>query len=171
MKNSGLVTYPGSEPDEMHLSWWGYEDHGYFIEQSTDLVTWEWVPTAMLGDEEAITLSFQSAATRMFWRLRYSNDPESDLLAADFSQTGISNWNELLLGFNPFDFEDTDLDGLPDVWKIYWLGSLDPGPNDVNPYTGLTHAQSFAEGRNPTAGAISDTNNTHVALYIHTPLD
>jgi len=87
-----LVAYPGSSQGDILLSWWAYDGHYYFIQHSEDLVNWTYLPMYDEGFESALTWGFQVTADRQFWRLHYSDDPSSDLLSADFSGTGVSNW-------------------------------------------------------------------------------
>lgn len=155
-RNSGLIVYPGSNPGDIMLSWWGYDEHFYFIETSEDLQEWTLMPTVELGEDQAITLGFNFTADKLFWRLRYSDDPESELLSADLNGIGVSAWDQLQLGYNPFDWVDTDENDLHDAWEMHFFGNLgvDPGadPND----SGLSNADAFALGADPTVDESAD---------------
>jgi hypothetical protein len=148
-KNSGLIVYQGANPNDFMLSWWGYDEHFYFIEQSYDLKQWSFFPMVEEGLEEPMTVAFQSNTDRLFLRLKYSNDPESDLLSADFSGTRVSNWDEIQLGLNPFLFEDSDNVGLPDAWQLHHFGQLGNHPNELTD-SGLSYRDYFLNDINPS---------------------
>jgi len=112
-RSSGLVVYSGGNPGEIMLSWWGYDGHFYFIESSADLHEWTLLETVELGEAEAITLGFDLAGSPLFWRLRYSDDPEWELLSADLDGDGLSSFQEYNLGSDPFH-PDTSGDGIYD---------------------------------------------------------
>jgi IPT/TIG domain/Bacterial TSP3 repeat len=65
---------------------------------------------------------------------------------------------------------DSDGDGLPDWWELQFFGNLIQGPNDDPDGDGITNIQEFYQGRNPTTGAIPDSNGS-INLKVHTPID
>ncbi len=148
-RNSGLIAYPGSNPGDMMLSWWGYDEHFYFIETSEDLQEWMLIPVVELGQGSAITLGFNFTAERLFWRLRYSVDRESELLSADFNETGVASWFEIMQGLDPFVQIDTDGQGLPDAWQLYYFGHLGIDPTDDADGNGYSNLDEFLAGTNP----------------------
>jgi hypothetical protein len=64
---------------------------------------------------------------------------------------------------------DIDGDGLADAWELLYFGNLNQGANDDPDGDGLNNLQEFQQGRNPTLGAVEDTNGA-VQLRIYTPL-
>ncbi len=132
-RNSGLVVYRGGNPGEIMLSWWGYDEKFYFIENSEDLQEWTLLPTLELGEAGAITLGFDSPGTNLFWRLRYSDDPGSELLSADLDGDGLSVYQEHNLGSDPFN-RDTAGDGIFDGIALkLGLPLSAPEPPDPDP--------------------------------------
>lgn len=148
-ENSGLVAYPGSSQGDILLSWWAYDGHYYFIQHSEDLVNWTYLPMYDEGFESALTWGFQVTADRQFWRLHYSDDPSSDLLSADFSGTGVSNWMELQFGLDPFVPTDSDGSGLPDACQLYHFGRLGIDPLVDADGDGSTNLQEYQAGTDP----------------------
>ncbi|TVP77432.1 MAG: hypothetical protein EA353_10500 [Puniceicoccaceae bacterium] len=148
-ENSGLIVYRASDPGDIMLSWWGYDEHFYFIEHSDDLINWSYFPVYEEGFESAITWGFQIETDRRFWRLKYSDDPASDLLSADFSGTGVSNWTEIQFGLDPFVSVDSDGSGLPDAWQLYYFAQLGVDPHADADGDGFTNLQEFQAGTNP----------------------
>lgn len=124
------------------FSWFGREDHFYFIEHSENLVDWQWVPIMEEGFGEAIEWGFASNADRLFLRLRFS------------------------------DSTDSDGDGLPDGWEMQWFGDLtsysgsDSSPGDSS----VTLVQAYLEGRNPFGSTVDGSSAVEeVDLLVYLP--
>ncbi len=64
---------------------------------------------------------------------------------------------------------DIDGDGLADAWELLYFGNLNQGASDDPDGDGLNNLQEYQQGRNPTLGAVEDTNGG-VNLRIYTPL-
>ena len=83
-----------------------------------------------------------------------TNDPDTDL---------FSNLQEYQGGSNPTNHlstpNDTDADGLPDVWENTYFSSLAYGPADDPDHDGFTNLQEFQAGTNPN-NAASNPNDT-----------
>ncbi len=146
-----MVVYPGANPGEIMLSWWGYDENFYFIETSSDLHEWTLLPAIELGGDEPITLGFDFSAARLFWRLRYSDDPESELLSADLDGDGLSVYREYDLGSDPFN-PDTSGDGVFDGIALKLGLSLSP-PEPPEPDPGDTTAPAITL-RSPAGAAV-----------------
>lgn len=163
--NSGLRVYYDDGTESFHLTWWGIDTYYYFIEQTEDLKNWSFVPTVEEGADDPLAMAFQLSADRWFWRVRYSNDPESNLLSADYNEIGISAWDQLQLGYNPFDWVDTDENDLHDAWELYHFGLIGIDPDADSDGDGQTNLQEFNYGTNP-----QHPDHPAVSLTLLTPL-
>lgn len=155
-QNSGLRVHFDDATGSFQLTWWGIDTHYYFVEQTDDLESWSFVPTVEEGADAPLAVAFQLSTERWFWRVRHSNDPDSELLSADYNDIGISAWDQLQLGYNPFDWVDSNENNLHDAWEMHYFGALgvDPSATSANP--GLTHADAFALGADPTIDESAD---------------
>ena len=86
------------------FSWWGRAGRTYFIQQSDDLLNWSYAPLIESGTDQVISWSFSSTAQKYFLKLRYTDMPTSDPLSADFDGDGVSNWDEVQQGGDPFNY-------------------------------------------------------------------
>lgn len=114
---------------EVELSWVGQNGKNYFMEWSTDLKEWGFMPMVSAGTGGPLAFGFESDTDKFFVRLRYSDhvtlDPKND----DFDGDGLSNWEEVSAwDTNPFakdsdgdgihdGHSDTDTDGISDEWE------------------------------------------------------
>lgn len=143
-------TLERDEPNEIwRFKWWGKTGRTYFIQHSEDLMLWNWVPVVESGNDAVKEWGFTSTSDKFFLRLRYtdtpSNDPEND----DFDLDGVANLAEVMQGSNPFSWEDTDNDGLPDDWEIHHFGNLDYNGTHDPDGDGLTNLQEFIYHTDP----------------------
>ena len=103
--------------DHYHLDWNGSLGNTYFVEYSSDLKTWHYMPVVKSGAGEALQYDFSSFKKKLYMRLRYTDDPTSDAEQADFDGDSITNWDEIRnggLGTNPF-VSDSDGNGILDA--------------------------------------------------------
>lgn len=113
----------------LNHTWWGTSGMHYLVGVSTDLDTWTFFPDfnpsgtdALLGVEIPIGAETPRLFTRVF-----QFDP-NDIPAA----------------------LDTDNDGMPDRWELYYFGTLDrDGTGDFDG-DGLSDLFEFQGGGNPT---------------------
>lgn len=91
------------------FKFWGRSGYFYYIENTEDLTTtaWDYFELAIIGNDATESLCFNSSSNAFFLRLRYSDDPYSELFSGDFDFDSISNYNEVLMGMNPFIDEGT----------------------------------------------------------------
>ena len=90
------------------FKFWGRSGYFYYIENTEDLrTTWDYFELAVIGNDAVESLNFNSNSSAFFLRLRYTNDPYSELFIGDFDSDSIINYNEALMGMNPFLDEGT----------------------------------------------------------------
>lgn len=129
--NEGLTVTAGAQAGDFTLSWWGKAGRTYFIQQSFDLFTWNYVPVVESGADDVCGMNFSCSDPRQFWRLRYTDQSYTGTAAdADFDGDGLTNQQEAELGTDPFS-ADTDGDGISDADEVA-LAS-DPKANDWTP--------------------------------------
>jgi len=97
------------------MTWHATSGQTYFIQVSTDLITWTYLPEVIAGGDDDISVPFDPVASpKLFARLRYTDALVAGLPGdADFDGDGLTNMAELLLGTDPLN-PDTNGDGLPD---------------------------------------------------------
>jgi hypothetical protein len=156
--NSGLRLTASSTGD-FAAKWFGLDGHVYFLELSADLVEWSWVPIYEIGDDDALEYGFSTNADRLFLRLQFSDDPESELLSSIYNQGGISAWNQVQLGYNPFEWVDSTSNGMHDAWEMYYFGTTGIDPDEDVTGSGLTNREEFQLGTDPLS---SDSNQNGI---------
>lgn len=90
------------------LSWWGTSGRTYFILHSETLMSWTFLPVIEQGSAAWMHYGFWLSPTppRVFFRLRYTDQPSTDPYGDDFDGDGIPNGAELEMNLNPFDAAD-----------------------------------------------------------------
>jgi hypothetical protein len=132
------------------FSWWGHPGKTYFIQHSPDLDDWFYLDVIVEGDDTVKFLDFTTSAEKGFYRLKYTTQAFDDPLTGDADGDKIGNWDELMQDTDPFLAQDSDFDGMPDDWELFYLGHAtngDPlgnGDGDL-----LTNEQEFYLGLNP----------------------
>ena len=124
-----------------NLDWDGTLGNTYFIEYSSDLVTWQFMPDIKSGIGGPLGYGFNSLGDRLFLRLRFTDVSTSNALTDDFDNDGISNWDEVSIGgsgTNPFN-PDTDGDGVPDGYDV---NPTEAGEDDWIPYNFRVESRS-----------------------------
>ena len=119
--NSGL-SVSSIESGSATLSWWGWSGCNYYIQESTDLKSWNYltttvsgssVPIMETGSNAVIRLGVAAPASKGFFRLLIPN-------------------------------------GIPDAWELQYFGKLGQNPSSLSPAgDGYTLAQEYQLGRNP----------------------
>lgn len=119
-------------PGDYVIAWPNTSGFAYFVETSLDLVNWSFAPVSYweldaLGTPEHY-FGFTREGPKRFFRVLYSDDPSSDLLATDYNASGLSAWEQIQLGYNPFDWVDTVGNGMHDAWEEFYFGVIGQSP-------------------------------------------
>lgn len=144
------------------LTWRSAEGRYYEVEESADLMSWNYAEYAQ-GEYEAlgtsVTLYREFAShPRIFFRVR--GYPEYDY---DEDRDGLAAWEERLLGTDPYDYDgDTDNDGMRDDFEfIYDFDPLSDADGDADADGDvLSNAMESRLGTNPRE---TDTNGNGVS--------
>lgn len=147
---AGVKTY--------HLDWFGTDERIYFVKQSENLMEWTFAPIYGVGEDAALTTTVTSNADRIFFRLAHENDPESELLSTDYNGARLSAWEQIQLGYNPFLWTDPGDNDLHDAWEEHYFGSIGVDPLSAAPGEGLSMADVFALGGDPTVDEAADAS-------------
>lgn len=72
---------------------------------------------------------------------------------------------------NPIDATDSEPDGIPDDWEIYWFGdtTTSAGGATDQDVDGITDVEEYRQGTDPTRFNVADTENV-TGLTVFTPL-
>ncbi len=121
--------------------WNSKEGLTFFLEYSTDLQNWSYVPDAIAtGTGDRLEYYFDHAPEAdhqaIFFRLVTSKIIAENPSLADFDNDGLTNSEEIRLGTDPL-FYDTDMDLLSDGWEMQY-DAFNPLVHDErNSKTGL----------------------------------
>ena len=132
------------DADQVEINWNGINERIYFIEWSSNLVDWGYMPVISTGSGTPLAFGFESDASKFFVRLKMTDQPVIDPKGADFDLDGLSNWSELTTwttdpfkkdsdndGF-PDGQNDSDFDGISDQWETMLALQLgDPAINGI----------------------------------------
>jgi hypothetical protein len=150
-------------PGVFKFTWQSQIGRTYFVQSSDEnLANWFYLPLIEAGTGGRLEYGFTTNAPRFFFRLRYTDQPAANPQTADFDNDGVSNWDELQAGLDPFK-GDTDGDGMIDGYEITM--SLNPllsdGTSDKD--GDLVINQEDARPNDPAIGRLS--------VAISTPID
>lgn len=139
------------DTDKVEVSWNGVSEKTYFMQWSTNLVDWGYMPMISIGAGSPLALGFESDADKFFVRLLMPSKQVLDPKGADFDNDGLTNWQEVSeWGTDPFvtdtdgdgfadGQDDSDFDGISDQWERMVAIQLgDPtivGINDIDEST------------------------------------
>ena len=149
-----------------NFSWWGRAGRTYFIQQSSDLATWTYLPVIESGAEQPIQWGFTSTTPQCFVRLNHTDIPTTDPFNADFNGDGLSNWQNLQQGSDPLAPPQMDTNGLPINWELYYFGQTGVDPNADPDGDGLTNLQEYQLGTDPlnsSANLAVDSDHNGIA--------
>ncbi len=102
------------------------------------------------GFGEPIEWGGATNTDRFFLRLIFTDDPEAPVMRTDFNGTGFSTWEEIQLGTDPFVWEDTAGNGLPDVWELNYFQTTGVDPEADYDGDGQTNLEEYLAGTDPT---------------------
>lgn len=105
-------------PGVFKFTWQSQIGRTYFVQSSDEnLANWFYLDRIEVGTGDRLGYEFTNTAPRFFFRLRYTDQPAANVQTADFDNDGVSNWDELQAGLDPFK-GDTDGDGMIDGYEI-----------------------------------------------------
>jgi hypothetical protein len=140
-----LETLPSGEKS---LQWTGQTGQTYFLQSSTDLSSWTWLPTIKSGVTAPMSNPVSSTTPANFFRLVRTNKTAVNPYTADFDGDGLSNLEEITarprpggtagypdlnpnIQTSPLD-KDTDHDGTTDdVEQDLNTDPTDDGTRDI----------------------------------------
>jgi hypothetical protein len=105
-------------PGFFKFTWQSQIGRTYFVQSSDEnLANWFYLPLIEAGTGGRLEYGFTTNAPRFFFRLRHTDQPAANIQTADFDDDGVSNWDELQAGLDPFK-RDTDGDGMIDGYEV-----------------------------------------------------
>ena len=169
---AGLVTVgqAGTNPNEAtrleydeynntwSFTWWGHVGNTYFIQQSDDLLSWQYMPFIIEGENKVAEWQFSNDQNTTFVRLKYTDMPTSDPRNDDFDSDDINNWSELLQQSDPLATDDQNSNGIADDWELFWNDQFAVFPRTVS--ATLTHRDSTIQQLYLNNPVSPDTNFT-----------
>lgn len=161
-----VLTYDAvSNPTQPYsFKWWGTVSRYYFILQSENLEDWSYFPYAAIGAGGVEGVDFATNANPIFVRIYATSDVNSPPYILDADLDGISNGDELVAGA-PYDIfgaeaiVDSDGDGLPDYWEVFYFGDLSRDGTGDYDGDGISDSFEWQARTNP----VVDQSATHEA--------
>jgi len=135
-ENFRIEQDPSNPTQSIKLKWWGNPDVYYVVESNLDLMTpWNHSFYAVKGVDgahgegqiEAVQFAPFPETDQTFFRLLYDSNPLGLLGLTDHDGDGIATALELDAWMNATVAEtsiDSEPDGLPDYWEIFYFGDL-----------------------------------------------
>lgn len=123
---SKLTVDSSTTPATYTFSWWSKSNFHYIVETTPDLFTWSFLPDFNpTGTDDILGIQYTTDASKYFFR------------AIQFDPDDVSS------------LADTDSDGLPDKWELFYFGDLSrDGTGDWN-NDGLLDRDAYRFGLNP----------------------
>ncbi|RKY26356.1 MAG: hypothetical protein DRP61_06015, partial [Candidatus Omnitrophota bacterium] len=113
------------------------------------------------GNIYALSLGTKSNCSRVYWSCFGGDSTHSrNVFFLDSDGDMLSTHSEIILGTNPYN-NDTDSDGMPDGWEIFY-GFNATNASDANNDAdgdGLTNFQEYTRGTNPLT---ADSDNDYI---------
>jgi hypothetical protein len=135
-ENFVIEKNPATPTQPLKLKFWGNPGFYYVIESTTDLTTsWDQYFYAIkgatgsggTGQFEAVQFAPFVGTKMAFFKLKGDSDPFSLLALTDHDGDGIATALELDAAMNAVvaeAFTDSEPDGLPDYWEMFYFGDL-----------------------------------------------
>ena len=146
----GMQISRGAEAGDWQFGWQGVKGWTYFLQQSSNILEWSYLPWIASGNDGPLGLTVRSSASAGFFRWRATDRSVADPWTADFDVDGVSNGDELLQGTDPLSAADGDANSLPDDWEQFYFQRIGVDPHATAPGGGMTTLQHFTLGSNPT---------------------
>ncbi|ADE55728.1 hypothetical protein Caka_2713 [Coraliomargarita akajimensis DSM 45221] len=146
------------------LSWAADSGTAYFIQESTDLINWHYLPWIEMGSGELLDYSYSSLSGGAFLRLKSVAAETSDPHAEDFDGDGIGNWDELMQQSDPLATPDLNNNRVPDDWERYWADAVTLFPPSIN--LSLIHGESTSQEL-----MLCNTSNEHFDFTVEVKHD
>jgi len=157
-----------------NADWVGVTGRTYFVQVSTDLVSWSFAPSVDFGSGLKSLGVDSGGVPKFFLRLKFADVPWVASLQqardADLDGDGIPNWYEVeTIGTDPFSKTsaggDSDSDGLADGWEMFYFNNLTAAGSGNPDGDSLTNAYEAALGSNPNAG-LQTVTTPELQLFI-----
>ena len=130
---SKLTVDGSTSPATYTFSWGGKSGRSYWVKTSPDLTTWTCLPNFNpTGRDAVLSIQFTSDANKYFFR------------AIQLDPNVISSAT------------DSDGNGLPDPWELYYFGHIGVDPNANPSGDGMNNLYKYSMGLNPL---INELNN------------
>jgi hypothetical protein len=131
------------------LEWTSQAQTTYFIQYSSDLQQWDYLPLIEQGNSYGHIWNIDSNADKLFFRLKYTDALPSneDPFEYDFDGDSVSNLDELSQGTDPFSNTDANGNLVPDDWETFYSVSDLSADEDQD---GLTALQEYQNGSSPS---------------------
>lgn len=159
---------PSTPSQPLKLKFWGNPDVYYVIESTIDLTaSWDQYFYAVKGvtgsggegQFEGVQFAPFAGTDKAFFRLLGDSDPFSLLALTDHDGDGIATALELDAAMNATAaeaFVDSEPDGLPDYWEMFYFGDLSrDGEGDFDG-DGILDKFEWQARTNPNADQASD---------------
>ena len=157
-----IVIIPGG----YSLQWDGVTGRTYFIQYSTDMVSWSFIPEVEWGENDYdYGVAFSSG--KLYFKLIYTDAVSADPENEDFDGDYLPSLFEVNHNLNPLEEDtdgngspdylvDTDSDGLADGWEFKHFSGLSAASPGVDlDGDGLTNLQESQLGTDPH---VADSN-------------
>ncbi|MGB0992691.1 MAG: hypothetical protein ACPG32_09505 [Akkermansiaceae bacterium] len=157
------------------LNWQAIPGRSYFIQYSSDLENWHYMPVIEHDQTGLISYGFNVQNSAFFLRLHYADGPMPGGTIDDLDGDGISNLNEIAAGgteSSPLSwdsngngqsdyFSDTDSNLLADGWELDHFGQLGTADPTYDPdEDGISNGDESRLATDPFGHAATTDSDT-----------